>query len=244
MSAFAPQLDVQETTVPPAVVKAQQVNPNISIPEFDKSPEVIIQPVAAEVPSASNMDLPPLARQQVNNTVQQPVVEDTPQGKVPKTANVTSDVMEGSIPSYGKVLLNTIASVESAGDYNVIVGRGKAIKGAPASFSDYSKHPRIVGYRSSKGPSTAAGRYQIVYTTWKGLRAKYKDLTDFSPKAQDRAAWYLARDDYRARTGRDLDTDLQNGVYTHLKKLDKTWEGFVGVDVGKLYEKFKNKGSK
>ena len=116
-----------------------------------------------------------------------------------------------------------------AKDYDIIVGEGKY--GAPAKFSDYSKHPNVIGMRTSAGPSTAAGRYQIIYSTWKELQKNYPgQFKDFNPATQDRAAWRYAQDVYKQRTGRDLSEALRSGnIKTVQKNLKKIWIGF-GLD--------------
>lgn len=94
------------------------------------------------------------------------------------------------IPVEAKALLDTVASGE-AKDYNVMNGG--------ARFSDYSHHP---GGR-------AAGRYQDLPSTWKGIQSE-TGLKDFSPESQDKGNWYLAQRDYKKHTGRDLLPDLKN----------------------------------
>jgi muramidase (phage lysozyme) len=63
--------------------------------------------------------------------------------------------------------------------YNVLVGSTPA---HPRLFTSYLKHPDILVTVNSAGlKSTAAGRYQFLHRTWKGL-----GLPDFSPENQDR----------------------------------------------------------
>lgn len=150
---------------------------------------------------------------------------------------IKSIIADTSLPIEAKAFLDTISVYESP-DYNVIVGSGKY--GAPATFSDYSMHPNVIGMRTIKGPSTAAGRYQIVYSTWKELQENYPGrFKDFSPISQDRAAWQYAQDIYKARTGVSLLEDLQAG---NIKKarmaLRKIWIGLGKAgeeDVSKTY---------
>lgn len=152
------------------------------------------------------------------------------------------------IPPEGRALLDAISVPESGGRYDILVGAGKGgyslnekdkahnkamgVKGdPPESFSDYSKHPNIRGFRSSHGYSTAAGRYQITKSTWDDLRKRYS-LPDFSPDNQDRAAWYLAQERYTKYTkGRNLATDLANGtvpISDIAKTLSPTWASLAG----------------
>ena len=55
-------------------------------------------------------------------------------------------------------------------------------------FTDDSKHPNIrVFIPRYRVWSTAAGAYQIINKTWRGLLRQY-DFPDFSPESQDEAA--------------------------------------------------------
>jgi muramidase (phage lysozyme) len=145
------------------------------------------------------------------------------------------------IPPEGYKLLDAIAVSEGA-NYNSIVGNGRGgstldstdmlnnaergvIGDPPAQFSNFSDHPKIVGLRTAQGPSTAAGRYQITATTWERLKKEHKDLTDFSPENQDKAAWYLAQEDYKG----DIVADLQAGkIGQVLQGLNRTWTSIQG----------------
>lgn len=81
-----------------------------------------------------------------------------------------------------QAFLMAIGEAEGA-DYNVIYS-GK-------TFTDFSDHPRdcipinVPGYEGQC--SDAAGRYQMISTTWEPI-AQELGLTDFSPESQDRAA--------------------------------------------------------
>ncbi|TIN20584.1 MAG: hypothetical protein E5Y51_02310 [Mesorhizobium sp.] len=107
---------------------------------------------------------------------------------------------------YQKAFLNTLAGPESGGRYDVIYGGSK--------FSDFSHHPNQA-VRIQTGPnagrtSSAAGKYQFLGSTWDD-QAQKLGLTDFSPVNQDKAAWNLAAETYKAKTGQDLATVLQSG---------------------------------
>lgn len=78
-----------------------------------------------------------------------------------------------------QAFLDTLASRESSGRYNVINGGQR--------FEDYAQHPDIKG-RDSK----AAGAYQFIPKTWANM-ARDLDLRDFSPASQDMAALHLLR---------------------------------------------------
>lgn len=108
--------------------------------------------------------------------------------------------------------LDTIGASEGA-DYNTLVGGRK--------ISDLSRHPNIVGLRTSAGPSTAFGKYQITGTTNKTKLAKYASL-DYSPENQDLRAVELLR-----QTGA-LDA-LQNDRPDEAVKLaGKEWASLPG----------------
>lgn len=90
------------------------------------------------------------------------------------------------------------------------------------NFTDFSKHPQIKRYFKNPATgkqdySTAAGRYQINYPTYKML-----GMTSFTPEAQDAGAIKLIK---------------QNGAYgdvvagrfeTAIKKTNKVWASLPG----------------
>jgi len=121
-----------------------------------------------------------------------------------------------------KALLDAIADVESGGKWNVIVG-GK-------TFNNYDDHPRVVGVVTEHGPSTAAGRYQIVATTYDD-EAKRLGLKGFSPDVQDVIALNLAERNYKEATGRDIYKDLESGRADDVRRVlagkgaATTWQG-------------------
>jgi len=106
-----------------------------------------------------------------------------------------------------KAFLDFLSKAEGA-DYNTIVGGG--------TFDDFSQHPNIVGLRTAEGPSTAAGRYQIVGTTYRDVAPKL-GITDFSPESQDKIAIELIR-----KAG--ALEDVQKGDYqSAISKLGNVW---------------------
>lgn len=73
--------------------------------------------------------------------------------------------------------------------YNVLVG---ATATRPLLFSNYAVHPNVLN-RQIPVPSTAAGRYQILFRWWRIYQAQMK-LPDFGPVSQDRYALQQLRD--------------------------------------------------
>jgi muramidase (phage lysozyme) len=136
-------------------------------------------------------------------------------------------------------LLDTLAGGESK-DYTTIVGG--------QTFSDFSKHPNVRVRQKDGSISTAAGRYQFTNSTWKDTIAKYNTnnpsdpITDFSPASQDKAALFLANQDYKRRSGRDLQADLNSGMPMgqNLKDglgghgRDTTWQSLQNPSAGSL----------
>lgn len=118
-------------------------------------------------------------------------------------------------------LLNAIAGPESAGRYDI-----RYDGGAGAKINDFSRHPGIF-VQGPAGKTSAAGRYQFTKSTWDGVPKSI--APDFTPQSQDNAAWYVANRDYKANTGRDLTTDLQQrGFGPHIVAgLGSTWRGLA-----------------
>ena len=143
------------------------------------------------------------------------------------------------IPLEGRAFLDSLRDTEGTSDkngYNRIVGGG----GFDASKGE---HPNQVGYVGPHGPSTAAGAYQIEHSTWLRLKKEYPDLK-FDQKGQDSAAWLLAQEDYKRKTGNDLASDLKKskGNEVAMNKiasaLSPTWTSLYGGS-----EQYKGPGS-
>lgn len=61
-------------------------------------------------------------------------------------------------------------------------------------FIGYDNHPNIqIEWAKNKKLSTAAGRYQFMYFTYKGLQ-HYGQFKNFSPEEQDRAALFIIQE--------------------------------------------------
>ena len=76
---------------------------------------------------------------------------------------------------------------ETDDGYNVLVG---SMPNALKTFPSYAKHPDLLDAQLN---STAAGRYQFIWPTWRGLTQMLK-FADFSPVNQDRGAIELVKE--------------------------------------------------
>lgn len=134
-------------------------------------------------------------------------------------SHIASDPVAVDMPRHQRAFLNAIAVGESGGAYDV-----RYTPQGGAKFDLNGQHPRVFE-PGPHGPSSAAGRYQFTATTWDDTGGG-----EFSPENQDRRAWGLAVDRYRAQTGRDLDRDLmRNGMTAEMvDALAPTWAAFHG----------------
>lgn len=108
--------------------------------------------------------------------------------------------------------------------YYRIVGGG--------TFSDDSKHPNVKVYiKRYDVHSTAAGAYQIINPTWRGLVKQY-GFEDFTPDSQDEAAVALI-------AGRRALTDIKAGrLPTAIKKCADEWASLPGSTAGQRTESY------
>lgn len=240
MEAFKPVID--DTAGTNVTVEAPPV------PDFSENALVFARSLSRllEEVKKEKVDVPQGDTVPVNVPLPTPVGETATGEDVPSAATVATPVrtsgrvetvVDTSLPLEAKAFLDTISRYE-ARDYDVIVGEGKY--GAPPKLTDYSKHPNIIGMRTAAGPSTAAGRYQFVYSTWRELQKRYPgQFTDFNPVTQDRAAWRYAQDVFKQRTGQDLTEALRSGnIKTVQRTLKNIWIGFgLDKDVAGTYAK-------
>ena len=87
---------------------------------------------------------------------------------------------EGTGDNYGRVVYGTVLgpSDRNAPYNRSFVGKRNVV------VTDFSHHPNLaVRWANGQPPSSAAGRYQFLYSTWKGL-----NMPDFSRHSQDIAA--------------------------------------------------------
>lgn len=129
------------------------------------------------------------------------------------------DPVATDLPPEARAFLNGVSAGESAGAYNI-----RYTPDGGKTFDISGGHPRI--YEDGPhGKSSAAGRYQFTYDTWKDYGGN-----DFSEAAQDRAAWQLAQDRYQAETGGDLLATLRSDGMTPRVQavLTPTWQALKG----------------
>jgi muramidase (phage lysozyme) len=142
----------------------------------------------------------------------------------PPSGSSSGSILTGGLPAVAGPFLDTIAAKESDGKYNT-----RYTPKGDVPFEEGREHPNIPEKTPDGRISTAAGKYQITKETWDDLTKKYPDLQEegFTRDNQDRAAWLLANDRYKARTrGRDLTTDLQSGRTGNIETaLKPTWTG-------------------
>jgi muramidase (phage lysozyme) len=122
--------------------------------------------------------------------------------------------------------LETLGSGEGGNDYGSLYGGGHV--------DDLSRFPNWSGLPAGNGSfSHAAGRYQFEPATWARAAAAL-GLKDFSPESQDKAALWLAGQDYAHNSGgRDLNKDLQSNDPMVISKvfstLHSTWPSLFGT---------------
>ena len=115
-----------------------------------------------------------------------------------------------------RALLNTIRYAE--GTWKDGEDQGYRIMYGGGQFQDLSRHPeRVVVKRYT---SAAAGAYQFLPKTWKGVARELK-LASFEPKHQDQAALHLAE-----RRGALDEIDRQGLTKNAMAKLAPEWASF------------------
>ena len=115
-----------------------------------------------------------------------------------------------------RALLNTIRYAE--GTWKDGEDKGYRIMYGGGQFQDLSRHPEQVVVKSYA--SAAAGAYQFLPTTWKGVAQELK-LSSFEPRHQDQAALHLAE-----RRGALDEIDRQGLTKDAMAKLAPEWASF------------------
>ena len=115
-----------------------------------------------------------------------------------------------------RALLNTIRYAE--GTWKDGQDHGYTVMYGGGMFHDLSRHPeRVVVKRYS---SAAAGAYQFLPGTWKGVARELK-LASFEPHHQDQAALHLAK-----RRGALKEIDQRGLTKAAMAKLAPEWASF------------------
>jgi len=159
-------------------------------------------------------------------------------------------VMQGGDP-YIRALMRTISASEANQDrpYSLLYGG--------QHFSDFSHHPemcvRIVNGPNKNNCSTAAGRYQLINTTWSELAPRYHPQPkwmmlwtaySFEPEYQDKVVYAWLSDPQA--WGVDISQLLHQGKISQvLKRLSGTWTSLgYGIETNsvsgrlpKIYQK-------
>lgn len=131
---------------------------------------------------------------------------------------------------YVRAVLDMLAEAEvgtstaqsATGGYNTLFsGR---------TFGSWNTHPNVLGAFTGRDgrryQSSAAGRYQILYSTYNDLRKRY-GFNDFTPQTQDEMAIALMLD-----TGA-LDDIEKGNIEAALPKLGKRWAAVTGSTLGR-----------
>lgn len=92
------------------------------------------------------------------------------------------------------------------------------------NFEGYEKHPKIK-IKASNYCSTAAGRYQVLYTTWLMFLKKFPDAK-FTPEWQDLIAIWLIK---RANAYQLI---LDGKFEEAIEKTNKVWASLPGSPYG------------
>lgn len=116
--------------------------------------------------------------------------------------------------------LNATSLGESGGRYDI-----RYDGGAGSTFALNGKHPRIFVPTADGDVSSAAGRYQITASTWDDITGGNVPFTEAN---QDIYAWKIAQRDYKARTGKDLQKELQTrGLAPDIMQtMGPTWSAY------------------
>ncbi len=157
------------------------------------------------------------------------------------TVKVGEKELPASMPGHVLGFLDAISGSESGGEDNVMYTPDGTARRYFDSYEDHPNQPVTITSGPHAGEkSSAAGRFQFIYATWKAAQEAL-GLKDFSPENQKRAAWWVAGQDYSRRTGRDIEADLASGdpvlIEAVRKELGPTWQGLIGLSAEKFYAK-------
>ena len=130
------------------------------------------------------------------------------------TASVTdSDLLNSNVAAF-LALIRYGESSNGNEAYTMLYGGGQ--------FSDMSRHPQQYFDVGDGRRTSAAGAYQITYTTWKALVSRY-GIPDFTPASQDFAAVCLIK-------GRGALGDVEAGRFDRaIAKCRPEWTSLPGA---------------
>lgn len=141
--------------------------------------------------------------------------------------NSTIYSQEKNVSIKEKAFLDVIAHAEGTHEkYNLTF--------CHKTFDNYENHPNVA-VKCSGYTSTASGRYQFLFRTWKYLSKKY-GYKDFSPNNQDNAALALIKEN-------KVDIEKINNYQTFSEviiKLNKIWASFPNSPYGQPVKKMKD----
>ena len=121
--------------------------------------------------------------------------------------------------------MNTIRYAE--GTWKNGTDRGYQVMYGGGQFQDLSRHPETIVVR--RYTSAAAGAYQFLPTTWKGV-AKELNLSSFEPHHQDQAALHLVK-----RRGALKEVDRKGLTKAAMDKLAPEWASFPNISGRSAY---------
>ncbi len=161
---------------------------------------VVLGASAGPVAEANVEHLRPATRQFVSRAMLANVREDGPYNLTPER----------------RALLNTIRYAE--GTWKDGKDKGYRILYGGGQFKDFSRHPdRVIVKRYA---SAAAGAYQFLPSTWKGV-AKELNLKTFEPEDQDQAALHLVK-----KRGALEEIDQKGLTQAAMARLAPEWASF------------------
>jgi muramidase (phage lysozyme) len=128
-------------------------------------------------------------------------------------------------------ILDFVAGPESRGNYNAVYGNARATEDL-GQFTLDQILARQQAARRAGAESTAIGRYQFIFKTLSGLKARLGlDGTErFTPELQDRLAFQLLRD-----RGFDRWRSGQMPTETFANELAKEWAGLPNLRTGRSH---------
>ena len=138
-----------------------------------------------------------------------------------KRSDLKAALQEPNVRAFLRAIRLGEGTLDEAGYYRIVGGQ---------MFTDDAQHPNVrVFIKRYNVWSTAAGAYQIINPTWRGLLKQYA-FPDFSPERQDEAAVALI-------AGRLALNDVIAGRFHEaVAKCSKEWASLPGATSGQRTE--------